>query len=113
MMEVPWLLMRDLNVILRVEERSDFQDGDVLSSDENSFVSGIQELEVMNCASFGPTFTWSNKQVENFLAKKLDRVLVNEMFINRYLAAIFEVLEPKFSDHCAYRVEFDSPSRLK
>lgn len=109
MMEVPWLLLGDFNVILHVEERLDFNVGNILLSEENFFVSCIQDLGVMDCSFIGPTFTWSNKQAENFLAKKLERVLVNEALMNRFPTAISEVLEPNFFNHCAYRVEFGTP----
>lgn len=80
-------------------------EGDILSAEESSFLSCIQELEVIDYSSIGPFFTWSNKQVENFIAKKLDRVLVNEKFMNNFPTTVSEVLEPKFSEHGAYRVE--------
>lgn len=96
MMFVPWLILDDFNVILKVKERSDHQDGDILSAEESFFVNCIKELEVIDCSSIRPTFTRLNKQVGNLIAKKLDRVLVNEKFMSTIPTAISEDLEPKF-----------------
>ena len=47
-----------------------------------------------------PLFTWSNKQGDGFLAKKLDRVFINDKWHLSFAHSIVEFLPPRDSDHC-------------
>lgn len=85
MLPVPWPLVGDFNVVLRKEERSDFIEGMVLPHDERAFSECMQQLEMEDCSYSCPVFTWSNKQVEGFIAKKLDRAMINGVFMEAFL----------------------------
>ncbi|XP_039029206.1 uncharacterized protein LOC120163306 [Hibiscus syriacus] len=60
----------------------------------------IHELELLDHPFFGPTFTWSNKQKELFLVRKLDRVLINSYWATSFPLSFVEFLAPGLSDHC-------------
>lgn len=47
----------------------------------------------------GPCHTWSNKQPVTPIAKKLDRLLVNNTTISSYPHAVASFLPPEMSDH--------------
>lgn len=61
----------------------------------------------------GPLFTWSNKQVGNYIAKKLDSVLVNEEFMAKFPPTLSEYKVPRFSDHGSCHLEFGKPLYTK
>ncbi|KAE8661204.1 hypothetical protein F3Y22_tig00116937pilonHSYRG00119 [Hibiscus syriacus] len=68
----------DFNVILQSKESSNYDlMGPTLTPDMKYFQEVTQDLHFQDHPFFGPSFTWSNKQQNSFLAKKLDRVLIN------------------------------------
>ncbi|XVE59768.1 hypothetical protein DITRI_Ditri05aG0073700 [Diplodiscus trichospermus] len=48
----------------------------------------------------GPFFNWSNRQAENLIAKKLDRVLINEVWQAEFPHSTAKFLYPGVPDHC-------------
>lgn len=66
----------------------------------------MNNIEVEDCTFSGPLFTWSNKQLDGYIAKKLDRTMVNGDFRSSYPAAHIELLQPGFSNHCASVTSF-------
>ena len=58
-------------------------------------------LELADIPFLGPIFTWMNRREgAYFRARKLDRCLQNECFLDRFPNALTEVLHPGLSDHC-------------
>ena len=47
----------------------------------------------------GPLLTWSNRQGEGFLARKLDKVLINDSWLVSFAHSLVEFLNPGESDH--------------
>ncbi|XP_038999036.1 uncharacterized protein LOC120124424 [Hibiscus syriacus] len=60
----------------------------------------IQDLHLYDHTFFGPSYTWSNKQHQSFLAKKLDRVLINPICVHTFHNSFLEFFSPGASDHC-------------
>ncbi|MBT1582521.1 hypothetical protein KK473_28420, partial [Klebsiella pneumoniae] len=59
------------------------------------------ELELFDMPFIGPLFTWLNRRDgESFIARKLDRTLINEGFLDSFPNAITDFLPPGISDHC-------------
>ncbi|KAK8290216.1 hypothetical protein V6Z12_D07G246000, partial [Gossypium hirsutum] len=52
--------------------------------------SCLEELELDDHMSSGPLFTWTNNQQPSFLARKLDRVLVNSTCLVTHLLSLFD-----------------------
>ncbi|KAF8086634.1 hypothetical protein N665_0618s0010 [Sinapis alba] len=48
------------------------------------FKSCLDDREVKDLCYHGPCFTWTNKQHDDPIAKKLDRVLANEHWLFEY-----------------------------
>ncbi|KAE8662818.1 hypothetical protein F3Y22_tig00113124pilonHSYRG00138 [Hibiscus syriacus] len=97
----PWVLGGDYNIFLHAQESSDHDLlGHYLTPDMKYFHVFTQELALHDHPFFGPKFTWSNKQQELFLARKLDRVLVNPRWDSAFPNSFVEFLAAGVSDHC-------------
>ncbi|XP_038993959.1 uncharacterized protein LOC120117831 [Hibiscus syriacus] len=70
------------NIIAKPEESSDF---DVMrvhyTPDIKDFQECLEGLDLIDHPFLGPLFTWSNKQDGSYLARKLDRILVNDQWL--------------------------------
>ncbi|KAL0912717.1 hypothetical protein M5K25_018709 [Dendrobium thyrsiflorum] len=56
--------------------------------------------QVMDLQSVGCPFTWFNNRLDNPIHIKLDRVLVNENWLNTFPNSFCSVQPPSCSDHC-------------
>ena len=74
----PWMLAGDFNITADLSESSNFNGSQGLSNDMKEFKDVVQKVAVFDHPFTGPLFTWSNHQGEGFLARKLDRVLIND-----------------------------------
>ncbi|XP_039050057.1 uncharacterized protein LOC120191134 [Hibiscus syriacus] len=64
------------------------------------FQKVIQDLFLQDHPYFVPTFTWSNKQKDTYLARKLDRVLINSPWVTTFKKSFIEFAAHGPSDHC-------------
>ncbi|KAE8724823.1 hypothetical protein F3Y22_tig00009840pilonHSYRG00015 [Hibiscus syriacus] len=97
----PWVVGGDFNVVLSVDESSDFESlGVHNSSDMEDFQDCLGDLDLLDHPFLGPTFTWSNRQDEGFLARKLDRILVNPEWLTAHPDSFAEFKAQGASDHC-------------
>ncbi|XVF75809.1 hypothetical protein PTKIN_Ptkin13bG0216700 [Pterospermum kingtungense] len=51
-----------------------------------------------------PLFSWSNNQQEGFVARKIDRALINGLWPSVFPGSTVDFLSPEISDHCAILV---------
>ncbi|XP_039052880.1 uncharacterized protein LOC120194716 [Hibiscus syriacus] len=97
----PWILGGDFDIFLQSFESSDHEFlGTYSSTDMKDFQETLNDLLLHDHPFFGPTYTWSNKQKDTFLARKLDRVLINSAWINSFQNSFVEFMAPGPSDHC-------------
>ncbi|XP_038993211.1 uncharacterized protein LOC120116891 [Hibiscus syriacus] len=90
---LPWIIGGDFNIILNANETSDHELlGPVSSPEMKDFLDVTQELSLQDHPYFGPLFTWSNKQQEYFVARKLDRVLFNPLWAKEFQNSFVEFL---------------------
>ncbi|XP_030471824.2 uncharacterized protein LOC115689808 [Syzygium oleosum] len=74
----------------------------------------IEELALIEPLSTGPFFTWTNKSMgDNFKASKIDRVLINAEWQNKYNHYSVEFLFPGVSDHSPCLVRLDTTYRRR
>jgi len=93
----PWLLTGDFNVIRYQHEK---WKPNILNNYEIEFCDCIARLEVEDLAYSGCFHTWNNKQDgDHFVSKKLDRVLSNFCWLQKFPHTVVEFLEGGISDH--------------
>lgn len=78
-----WIIMGDFNEILDGEEHSSYQDSGLSSEGMREFESAVQYCRLMDLGCQGPKFTWCNKRQEGLICKKLDRFLVNDIWLHK------------------------------
>lgn len=74
---MPWVFLGDFNVDLHIRERSDYCFGMALTIKESDFAECLDLTSLTDIPSLGSYYTWSNKILVGFLAKKLGRALGN------------------------------------
>ncbi|KAD5317992.1 hypothetical protein E3N88_17938 [Mikania micrantha] len=90
-----WILLGDFNEVRNAFERLNSEFNFQGASNFNNFIFSNQLMEYN---MEGARFTCMKGLGEKF--SKLDRFLVNDIFINKWPNAVCKVLERKYSDHC-------------
>lgn len=91
----------DFNVIYKMCERSDYYVGMQEAGNVQDFQDCIAAVGLVDLYSEGPLYTWSNKRTKGFVAKKFDRIMVNDNWMEVYKDVKAEFTLRGFSDHCA------------
>ncbi|GJY16874.1 RNA-directed DNA polymerase, eukaryota, reverse transcriptase zinc-binding domain protein [Tanacetum coccineum] len=96
---LPWAIMGDMNVTMKLEEHSN--GGSSITEDMKDFNDCINSVEVEDIGSSGFFYTWTKslRNPDNSILKKLDRVMVSEEFLTEFEGshAIFQPF--MVSDH--------------
>ena len=106
----PWILAGDFNIIAHPSESLNYNGSQVVTSDIREFTECTLQLSVFDHAYTGPNFTWSNRQQDGFLARKLDRVLINDNWLTSFPHSTVEFLSPEESDYCAAMMQLHTVS---
>lgn len=89
---------------MKVEKQittSDFYEGMHITRWVHEFQDCLLEVGLTDMMSHGALYAWTNKRVDGFFAKKLDRVLINDEWFQSFPDMKTEFLSPDFSDHAA------------
>nr|GEW14982.1 RNA-directed DNA polymerase, eukaryota, reverse transcriptase zinc-binding domain protein [Tanacetum cinerariifolium] len=91
--------MRDFNVTLKTSEHS--AGGSFMNGDMIDFNECVNSLELEDICSFGFRFTWTKslKNPNSSIMKKLDRIMINEEFLQQFQNAHGMFLPSVISDH--------------
>ncbi|XP_039024717.1 uncharacterized protein LOC120157747 [Hibiscus syriacus] len=96
-----WVIGGDFNIFANAHESSDFGElGTYTNSDMDDFKECLVDLELQDHPYIGPLYTWSNKQENSFLARKLDRILINSQWFFEFPDSVVEFKAQGVSDHC-------------
>ena len=95
----PWMLAGDYNIIATAEESCPFNATSGINGDMRDFEEVRRYILVYDHAFTGEMFTWTNKHQDGLIARKLDRVLINEAWSNFFAHSTVEFLSPEISDH--------------
>ncbi|XP_071726835.1 uncharacterized protein [Rutidosis leptorrhynchoides] len=95
----PWLLMGDFNVSLRIDESTASASSSSIAMREFQECVDRLSMSDINCSGF--RFTWNQRpRALSGTLKKIDRVMGNDVFIDRYTNAYAVFYPYRISDHC-------------
>ncbi|KAK4384115.1 hypothetical protein Sango_3090400 [Sesamum angolense] len=95
---VPWLVGGDFNAVLDMSEVSGAS-GDIRVV-MNEFNDCILQIGLLSMPMQGERFTWHNCSLDGrSLWKRLDRLLVNDVWMDRWPNLFYTCLTPRTSDH--------------
>ncbi|GKV50480.1 hypothetical protein SLEP1_g57182 [Rubroshorea leprosula] len=95
---VPWLVGGDFNDIRSPSKRSDAAS---IQKESLSFHDKLNAVELHDIPSSGSYFTWCNNREDGPITKKLDCLMVNDVWFDLFPCTNVELLPPSCSDHCA------------
>lgn len=78
------MIFGDFNEMLNMDEHSNFDSSPSVTAGMRIFQEVINHCSLADLSYHGPLFTWNNKRGSDFISKKLDRVLVNEVWSQLY-----------------------------
>lgn len=77
----PWIIMGDFNEVLEGGEHSGYDSDPSISGGMRDFQRVTRHCCLTDNSYQGPLFTWCNKREAGLICKKLDRVLVNDVWL--------------------------------
>lgn len=105
----PWLIGGDFNEIFHPSEHSPLG-MQMFTTPMIDFKTCIDQLEIRDLRYHGTKYSWTNKQPDDPIARKLDRTLINEFWLDAYPRSLANFLAPKISDHTPCCITLDCPA---
>ncbi|KAL2246936.1 UNVERIFIED_CONTAM: Transposon TX1 uncharacterized protein [Sesamum indicum] len=103
----PWLVGGDFNAVRDLNEVCGIS-GDIRIATED-FNNGIQEAGLLPLPMQGEWYTWHNcSTTTRSLWKRLDRILINDRWLERFPTSSYHSLLPRTSDHSLLVLHGDS-----
>ncbi|XP_020249470.1 uncharacterized protein LOC109826864 [Asparagus officinalis] len=94
----PWVIGGDFNSIINNGEK--IGGAMVTESETEDFQDFISSCQFVHLKTTGCFYTWCNKQDKDTrIWSRLDRVLINEEWVQQYTSSQVEFLPPSCSDH--------------
>ncbi|KAG7564362.1 Reverse transcriptase domain [Arabidopsis suecica] len=106
----PWTVLGDFNQVLYPNDHS-FSLNPNVDLPTRLFRDCLLDAELSDLTYRGCTFTWWNKRTVNPVAKKIDRILVNEQWLLSFPRSFGYFGEPDFSDHASCCITLRLPSQ--
>lgn len=78
---IPWLCCGDFNETLDVQEHSSFGSTPLVTSGMREFQDVVKRCYFSDMSTHGPQFTWCNRRENGLICKKLDRALINDVWM--------------------------------
>ena len=100
----PWLILGDFNVTLDMAEHSRVEVSPLVTLGMRDFQDMINYCSLSDMSSHGPVYTWCNKRENDLILKKLDRVLMNDVWLRSYPQAYSVFEAGGCSDHLHCRI---------
>ncbi|XP_013628540.1 PREDICTED: uncharacterized protein LOC106334739 [Brassica oleracea var. oleracea] len=101
-----WIIGGDFNEITHCAEHSETTFNQI-TPHMIELSACFEDLEVRDLRYHGPRFTWTNKQPDDPVAKNLDRILVNEHWLQAFPLCQAYFSAPIISDHSPGLVKLD------
>ncbi|XP_020696710.2 uncharacterized protein LOC110109847 [Dendrobium catenatum] len=94
---MPWIILGDFNCCRHSNEKAGgslLHNSKIMDFHNFIFKTGVHDL-----SSVGHFFTWYNQRADNPIHIKLDRMLVNDAWLDSYPNSFYIVEDPLISDH--------------
>uniref|UniRef100_A0ACD5ZEV6 Uncharacterized protein n=1 Tax=Avena sativa TaxID=4498 RepID=A0ACD5ZEV6_AVESA len=104
---IPWAITGDFNIYRYMHEKNN---NNIAWTDMEEFDSWINELELIDIDICNSKYTWSNKRAQPTLIK-LDRVLINVPWAQRFIHSQCKTIGRPTSDHKAIMLDTLAPSQ--
>lgn len=95
----PWITLGDFNQVAAVSEVYSLSEPIISPGGMEEFNSCMASSEIFDMSFRGCQFTWTNKSITNLKARKLDRALINEAWLEHYPDSYAYFDAPGTSDH--------------
>lgn len=95
----PWIVQGDFNVILTASEHSHGMNMGRENYAMRDFQDAVRRCGLDDLAQVGSIFTWTNRQPDNLISKKLDRVLINGQWLTTFPVSFATFEAGGVSDH--------------
>lgn len=102
----PWLALGDFNQVLSPYEHSRSVNM-IVDKRTIEFRQCLLDADLTDLNYRVNTFTWWNKSKTRPVAKKIDRILVNDQWFDVFPSAVAFFGSPDFSDHASLSVILD------
>lgn len=109
--QMPWFCFGDFNEILDIREHSWALGVPNVSMGMSHFQNMVRYCELLDVNAHGPMFTWTNRQDNNLVSKKLDRCLLNEVGFVKFPHAYCMFGSGGCSDHLRGKICFAQETR--
>ncbi|XP_022032624.1 uncharacterized protein LOC110933726 [Helianthus annuus] len=108
----PWIIMGDFNVVLNLEDNC------MWSSKVNAammdFNECVKHLEVFDLRAHGLHYTWNQSPKKGIgIRKKLDRIMANVSFVEKFADAFAVFMPHGISDHCPALLKLLKATKVK
>ena len=107
----PWIVLGDFNEILKLDEHSGLTSPSVTTG-MREFQDVCLHCSLIDMKAYGPHLTWSNKRKDDLIRKKLDRTLVNDVWLTKFPTTYCVFEAGGCSDHLRCRFQIQ-PTPLK
>lgn len=104
----PWIVFGDFNEILDREEHSGHDSMNTALPGMTDFQVTTQYCSMLDMSYQGPRFTWCNKRDNGVICKKLDRTLMNDIWMNSFLQSYCVFEAGGCSDHLRCNIMVDT-----
>ncbi|XP_020680279.1 uncharacterized protein LOC110097948 [Dendrobium catenatum] len=108
---IPWIILGDFNCCRSPHEKAG---GSLLTNSKISdFNSLIFNIAVHDLSYVGHYFTWFNQRAKNPIHIKLDRMRVNDNWLDTYPNSFYIMDNPQISDHSPILLQYDQTQHQK
>lgn len=101
----PWISMGDFNYVVTSKDRirgNNVTEEEYLDLVNMMNINGLYEADTKGCH-----FTWSNKHNNDVIYYRIDHMMGNIEWFQRYQDVVVEVMTPNISNHAPIRIRIE------
>lgn len=103
------MIFGDFNEKTDVEDHSNYKTSPFITMGMRDFQDVIRYCSLSAMTTHGPQFTWCNRQEDGLICKKLDHVMVNDAWLQKYPQSHCTFEARGCSDHLRCQIKIKAP----